>query len=78
MKVVRYIVGVVGFVLVWLIVAVVVGTGMAMLFPPSGASVVMVGIGPNWRNIPGAVLGWFAGIQSFRASTREHKKKNDK
>jgi hypothetical protein len=78
MKIVRYIVGVIGFLLVWLIVAVVVGLGMAMLFPRPGGSVVMVGIGPDWRNIPGAVLGLLAGIQSFRASTRGRKKKTDK
>lgn len=76
MKVIRYAVGVIGFLLVWFIVAVIVGLGMTTLFPRPGGSVVMVGIGPDWRNVPGAILGFFAGIQSFRASTRERKKKS--
>jgi len=78
MKIVRYAVGMIGFFLVWLTVAVVVGLGMTMLFPRPGGNVVMVGIGPDWRNLPGTVLGLFAGIQSFRASTRERKNKKDK
>lgn len=69
MKVVRYIVGVIGFLLVWFVVAVIVGTIMAMIFPRPNAHVVIAGIGWDWRNIPGTILGWLAGYQSFRAST---------
>lgn len=78
MKVVRYIVGVIGLLLVWFVIATIVGIGMAMLFPRPGQHVVMVGIGPDWRNLPGAVLGLFAGVQSFRASVRERQKKAEK
>src|SRR2546423_432854 len=67
MKPVRYVVGAIGFLLVWFVVAVVVGLGMAMLFPPSGGR-FMAGIGLDWRNLPGTVLGLFAGARSFRAS----------
>ncbi len=77
MKPVRYIVGAFGFLLVWFVVAVVIGMGMAMLFPPSGGR-FMAGIGLDWRNLPGTILGLFAGVQSFRASVRGPKKKDDK
>ncbi len=64
---VRYIVGALGFLLVGLLTAVLVGAAMFMLFP-SRRHVVVAGIGLDWRNIPGTVLGLLAGWQSFRAS----------
>jgi hypothetical protein len=76
MKPVRYIVGAIGFLLVWFVVAVVIGMGMAMLFPTGGRFIS--GIGLDWRNLPGTILGLFAGVQSFRASVRGPKKKDDK
>ena len=72
MKPIRYIVGVIGFVLVWAVVAIVIGFIMALLFPSDGDRFV-VGIGMNWRNLPGTVLGLLAGIHSFRTSIREPK-----
>ncbi len=76
-KPVRYIVGAIGFILVWFVVAVVIGMGMAMLFPPPGG-IFMAGISLDWRNLPGTILGLLAGVQSFRASVRGPKKKDDK
>ena len=73
MKPVRYIVGGIGFLFVWLVVAVVVGLGMAMLFPP-GQGAFIAGISLDWRNLPGTILGLLAGVQSFRASIRDPKK----
>ncbi|HTI97294.1 MAG TPA: hypothetical protein VL527_00215 [Dongiaceae bacterium] len=70
MKCLRYIVGAIGFVLVWFVVAIVVGIGMALLFPPPPGTQVLLGIGFDWRNLPGSILGLLAGIQSFRASIR--------
>jgi Na+/H+-dicarboxylate symporter len=77
MKAVRYIVGVIGFFFVWLVVAVVVGLGMAILFPP-GRGNFMAGISLDWRNLPGTILGLLAGIQSFRRSVRGPRKKDEK
>ncbi len=77
MKIVRHIVGGIGFLLVWFVIAVIVGALMTMLFPRPGEHILMAGIGLDWRNIPGTILGFFAGVQSFRASTRESKKKAD-
>lgn len=66
-RVVRYAVGVVGGFLVWLLVAIVVGWVIAMIFPPPGGR-FLVGVGLDWRNLPGTVLGFFAARHSFRAS----------
>ncbi len=74
MKIGRYIVGVLGFLLIWLFVAVIIGIVMITIFPP-GRHAIAVGIGLNWRNIPGTVLGILAGRQSFRASVRGRKKR---
>ena len=77
MKLVRYIVGTIGFLLVWLVVAIVIGMGMAMVFPPADGRFT-AGIGLDWRNLPGTLLGLLAGAQSFRVSVRGPKKKDDK
>lgn len=73
----RYIVAGLGFLLVWLIVAVVVGFAMLLLFPPK-TQLVTVGIGLDWRNCPGTFLGLLAGIHSWRASLRAARKKDEK
>ena len=78
MKIVRFIVGVIGFLLVLFVVAVLVGLVMAMIFPRPGEQTVMAGIGLDWRNIPGAILGCLAGLQSFRASMKGRVKSNQK
>jgi Na+/H+-dicarboxylate symporter len=74
MKLTRYIVGIIGFLLVWVVVAIIIGVIVALLFPPPPGDRFLVGVGMNWRNLPGTVLGLLAGIQSFRASTRAPKK----
>lgn len=70
MKPARIIVGVIGFLLVWFVVAVVIGFVIALIFPVDGSR-AFVGIGFGWRNLPGTILGLLAGLQSFRASVRE-------
>lgn len=65
----RYVVGVIGFLLVATVVAVVVGFVMVVIFPPVGEP-ILVGIGLNWRNLPGTILGILAGVHSFRASVK--------
>jgi len=41
-----------------------------MIFPPK-SDLAFVGIGTDWRNIPGTILGILAGIQSWRVSLRK-------
>ena len=67
MNVLRCLVGVIGFLFVWFVVAVLFGLVMFALFPPR-AGLAAVGVGVNWRNIPGTILGILAGWRSFRAS----------
>ena len=69
--IVRYIVGIIGFLLVSFVVAVVVGFIITFFVPPANGERVALGIGLNWRNLPGTILGLLAGIQSFRASMRK-------
>jgi hypothetical protein len=71
--IVRYIVGIIGFLLVWFVVAVVVGFIITFFVPPANDERVALGIGLNWRNLPGTILGLLAGIQSFRVSVRGKK-----
>ena len=78
MKPIRYIVGVIGFLLVWFVVAVIIGWIVTFFIPPASGERVILGIGLDWRNLPGTILGLFAGIQSFRASVRDPRKKFDK
>ena len=49
------------------------GFAMFVLFPPK-AQTVLVGIGLDWRNLPGTLLGLLAGIHSWRASLRAAEK----
>ena len=72
MKPIRYVVGIIGFLMVWFVVAIVIGVVMMLLFPQTGDR-AMAGVGLDWRNLPGTVLGLLAGVHSFRASIREPK-----
>ena len=69
MNIMRYVAGVIGFLLCWVVVVFFVGLAMILVFPPNHEH-VLVGLGLNWRNLPGTILGLLAGIHSFRASTR--------
>jgi hypothetical protein len=78
MKPIRYIVGAIGFLLVWGVVAIVVGLIVTMFVPPPHGEAVKLGVFLDWRNLPGTILGLLAAIQSFRALVKEPKKKDDK
>jgi hypothetical protein len=70
MKLLRYVVGVLGLLIVWFVVAVVVDFIFLLFYPET----LRFGIG----YLPGIILGLLAGIQSFRASVRQSKMKNDR
>jgi hypothetical protein len=72
----RYIVALISFVFVWFGVAIVCGLIMLMLFPTQRP--VLVGIGMDWRNLPGTLLGVLAGAQSWRAALRKAREKDNK
>ncbi len=67
----RYLIAATGCVLLWLVVAVIVGFGLAWLFPPEGGRVYLGFNGRtfgNWRGIAGTVIGLAVGLLSARAS----------
>jgi len=69
---IRYIVGSIGFLLVWFVVAVIVGVIMGMIFPPPSGGYIFAGIGLNWQSMPGnnfGIAGWHAIIS--RISTEK-------
>jgi hypothetical protein len=72
-KAMRYIVGAIEFLFAWCVVFVGVGLVVMYFFPPPRGEAMGFFIGWDWRNLPGALLGLFAGIQKFRASVRGSK-----
>jgi hypothetical protein len=70
MTLLRYFFGTIWVLFVWLMVAVVVGFIILLVFPPSGGDNVVIGIGLDWRNLPGTILGFFAARQSWRTHVR--------
>ncbi len=64
----KYVVAASGFVLVWLVVAIVCGFVMEIIFWSPGD--LAFGIGIDWIYVPGIILGLLAGIHSWRASIR--------
>ena len=79
MKPIRYVVGIIGFLLVWFVVAIVVGFIVTFFIPPAPGQIVKLGIGfgigLDWRNLPGTILGLFAGIQSFGRQSEARKRR---
>ena len=70
MTLLRYFFGSIWVLFVWLMVAVVIGFIMALIFPPGNGGNVVVGVGLDWRNLPGTILGFFAARQSWRTHVR--------
>jgi hypothetical protein len=65
MKPIRYVVGVIGFLFVGFVVAVVVGFIVTFFVPPKEGRIVGLGIGMDWRNLPGTILGCLQAYSHF-------------
>ena len=65
MIVLRYLFGSLWCLFVWLLVAGFVGFAVLLVFPTAGGESSMVGIGMDWRNLPGPLLGLVAARQSW-------------
>jgi hypothetical protein len=72
----RYIVAGISFLFVWFGVALICGFILLMVFPTQGPA--LVGIGMDWRNLPGTILGIWAGVHSWRVSLRKAAEKDAK
>jgi hypothetical protein len=69
MTLLRYVFGTVWCLFVWLFTAIIIGVVIGLIFPPPGDH-SLVGIGLDWRNLPGTILGFFAARQSWRTHVR--------
>jgi hypothetical protein len=81
MKSIRYLVGIIGLLLVWGVIASVVKVLVIYFISPGQGTFTIPGSSWNswtWRDVPGNVLGAVAGIQSFRVSTREPREGSNK
>lgn len=64
----KYIVAGISFFFIWFAVALIVGFILLAIFPTK--TPMTVGIGFDWRNLPGTFLGLLAGIHSARTSLK--------
>lgn len=71
----RHVVAAIIFLVIWAGLAFVFGLVMDVDFPPRGPKLVLGGIDVDWRFLPGAVLGFLAGVYCWRASLRWWKRK---
>jgi len=76
----KYIVAVVGFIFIWFFSSFLIGLLMVLIFKPEHN--VVVGVGLDWLNIPGTIIGFFAGLHSAkvtirRANAKERKNESD-
>jgi len=70
MTILRYLFGSLWFLLVWLMVAVLVGFVLMVVWPKQSSGPAGVGIGLDWRSFPGTFLGFLAARQSWRVHVR--------
>jgi hypothetical protein len=72
----KYIVAVIAFVFIWFAVSFLIGLIMLAIIRPDHP--VVVGIGFDWINLPGTILGFLAGLHSAKASIRAANRKSEK
>jgi hypothetical protein len=73
MKVIRFFAGLAAFVVVWVMVAVLLGVATRALFPGFGGDIPILGM--SWATLPASALGVLAGYRVFQvlASDRQTK-----
>jgi len=71
MKIVRFIFGFVGFLVVWLTIAALITFVIHLVFPHAGGEFA----GVPWTTIPGTVLGALVGYRVYRLISRDHPRK---
>jgi len=72
----KYVVAGIAFVFIWFAVSVLTGLVLMFLIKPDHP--VVVGIGFDWLNLPGTILGFLAGLHSAKASICAANKKFEK
>lgn len=71
MKVMRFILGLVGFLVVWTAVAAVSVLLVHAIFPAAGGEV----LGVHWAAIPGSVVGVLAGFRVYQKISGDRPRK---
>ena len=71
MKVVRFILGLVGFIVVWITVAALIALLVHAIFPGAGGEV----LGLHWVAIPGSVVGVLAGFRVYQMISGDRPRK---
>jgi hypothetical protein len=56
--------------------AFIIGLALLMIFPTKGPAVV--GIGMDWRNLPGTLLGLWAGVHGWKTVMRKAREKEER
>jgi hypothetical protein len=63
MKILRFLVAVVVFVIVWIVVAVFLAFATRAVFPGTSGNIPILGV--HWASLPGSVLGVLAGYRVY-------------
>jgi hypothetical protein len=71
MKVMRFILGLVGFVVVWIAVAALIALLVHAIFPGATGEV----LGVHWAAIPGSVVGVLGGFRVYQMISGDHPRK---
>jgi hypothetical protein len=72
----KYIVAGIAFVFIWFAVSFL--TGLVLVFIIKPQHPVLIGIGLDWINLPGTIIGFLAGLHSAKASIRAANAKAEK
>ncbi len=71
MKIMRFILGLVGFLVVWVAVAALVALVVHAMFSGAGGEV----LGVHWAAIPGSVVGVVAGFRAYQMISGDRPRK---
>ena len=69
----KYVTAGIAFVLIWFGTSFLIGLILVFIIKPDYP--VLVGVGFDWINLPGTIIGFFAGLHSARATIRKAKEK---
>jgi len=72
----KYVVAGISFILIWLFSSFLIGLLMVIIIKPDRP--VVVGVGFDWINFPGTIVGLFAGLHSAKATIRRANAKERK
>ena len=72
----KYVVAGIAFILIWFFSSFLIGLLLVLIFRPDHH--VVIGVGLDWINLPGTIIGFFAGLHSAKATIRRANAKERK